>query len=251
MRDLLNTKLLSQPFKTNADADGKLETSKLVARMYMQFEHGLSVLSDMKARRSYIFYGALAGQLGLEQQDTEINSIWEDELLNRVHPDDLQKKYKLELQFFKLLNTIDIAERVDYGVITKLRVRNKDDQYILLTHRLIYISSSEDGSMWLALCLYNIIYDHPGFGTPDGVIVNTRLGKVIDNNHDTLADLLSLREKEILQLIKHGHRSKEIADKLSLSINTVNRHRQNIFQKLGVTNALEACRIAENIGLLK
>jgi len=39
-----------------------------------------------------------------------------------------------------------------------------------------------------------------------------------------------------MQLIRQGKRSKEIAEKLTLSVNTVNRHRQNIFQKLNVSN---------------
>jgi DNA-binding NarL/FixJ family response regulator len=120
----------------------------------------------------------------------------------------------------------------------------------LIKHRLLYVGSSEDGSIWLALCLYNIIYDHPDFNIPQGVILNIKTGKIIDSNQQRFSDILSLREKEILQLIKHGRRSKEIADKLGLSINTVNRHRQNIFQKLNVTNAMEACRIAETTGLL-
>ena len=40
--------------------------------------------------------------------------------------------------------------------------------------------------------------------------------------------ILSEREKEILELIRKGMRSKEIASELHISINTVNRHRQNI-----------------------
>ncbi|RYE58089.1 MAG: response regulator transcription factor, partial [Sphingobacteriales bacterium] len=51
-------------------------------------------------------------------------------------------------------------------------------------------------------------------------------------------------------LIRQGVRSKEIAGKLSISINTVNRHRQNIFQKLNATNAMEACVIAKRNGLV-
>ena len=247
-RDLLDIKLLSQPFETASNPDLKLENSKRIAEMYAKLENCISVLSDLKARRSYIYYGAVAEHLGLEQK-AEIKSIWEDELLNRVHSEDLQKKYRLEFQFFQLLNTVEVNERVDYSVITKLRIKDKDGKYMLIKHRLVYIGSSEDGSIWLALCLYNIIYDHPEFKVPQGVIINTRSGKIIDYKNETFSDLLSAREKEILQLIRHGRRSKEIADKLSLSINTVNRHRQNIFQKLNVTNALEACRIAETTGL--
>jgi DNA-binding CsgD family transcriptional regulator len=250
MRDLLDIKLLSQRFEDTPDPDVKLENGKLIARMYSKLENGISVLSDMRARRSYIYYGAIAEQLGLFQQESEIKSIWEDELLSRVHTEDLQKKYRLEFQFFQLLNTISVADRMNYEVITKLRIRNREGRYVLVKHRLIYISSSEDGSAWLALCLYNLIYDHPEFEVPQGVIVNIKSGEVIDYRQHPFNDMLTLREKEILQLIKHGRRSKEIADKLSLSINTVNRHRQNIFQKLNVGSAMEACRVAETIGLL-
>lgn len=250
MRELLDIKLLSQPFEATSNSEIKLEQSKLIAQFYAKMDNCISVLSDMKARKSYIYYGTIADQFGLYRRETEIKSIWEDELLSLIHAEDLQKKYRLEFQFFQLLHSIDHAERIDYEVIAKLRIRNKDGKYILIKHRLLYISSSEDGSIWLALCLYDLIYDHPEFEIPQGVIINTKSGKIIDFNQQRFTDLLSSREKEILQLIKHGHRSKEIADKLALSINTVNRHRQNIFQKLNVSNAMEACRIAETTGLL-
>lgn len=45
---------------------------------------------------------------------------------------------------------------------------------------------------------------------------------------------LSNREIEVLQLIAKGHINKEIAHKLSISINTVLTHRKNITSKLGI-----------------
>lgn len=57
-------------------------------------------------------------------------------------------------------------------------------------------------------------------------------------------------KKEILQLINKGKMSKDIAQTLSISINTVNRHRQNILEKLQVNNSIEACRIAKELHLL-
>lgn len=250
MRQVLDIKLLSQPFEANLNPDLQLENAKLIASMYSKLENSISVLSDLKARKSFIFNGVIAEQLGLPVGETEIRSIWEDELLSRVHSEDLKKKYKLEFQFFQLLNTIEVTERIGYEVVTKLRIKNKDEKYVFFKHRLLYISSSDDGSFWLALCLYNQLYDHPEFEIPQGVIIDNKTGKVIDHDESRFNDLLSVREKEVLKLIKHGRRSKEIAEKLSLSINTVNRHRQNIFSKLNVTNALEACRVAETMGIV-
>jgi len=250
MRDLLDIKLLTQPFETTSNPGLQLENARLIARMYTKMENSMAVLSDMRARKSYLYYGAVAEQLGLDQQESEINSIWEDQLLSRVHPEDLQKKYRLEFQFFQLLNALEVNERSDYEVITRLRIRNREGRYLMIQHRLLYISSAEDGSVWLALCLYNRIYDHPEFGIPQGLIINKRSGEILEDKQNRFNELLSLREAEVLQLIRHGRRSKEIAAKLGLSIHTVNRHRQNIFEKLNVTNALEACRVAESIGLL-
>lgn len=249
MRDLLDIKLFSQSFDTPLHPEARIDNGKQIARMYTNLENCISVLSDMKARKSFIFYGKIADQIGLVHKQSEVNSIWEDELLSRIHTDDLQKKYRLEFQFFQLMNTIDASERTDFQVITRLRIKNKDGKYSLMRHRLLYIGSFEDGSVWLALCLYDMIYAHPEFEIPQGIIINTKTGEVLNNEQSRFSDILSEREKEILQFIKHGKRSKEIADQLSLSINTVNRHRQNIFQKLNVTNAMEACKVAETTGM--
>ncbi|MEF2943340.1 MAG: LuxR C-terminal-related transcriptional regulator, partial [Phocaeicola dorei] len=58
------------------------------------------------------------------------------------------------------------------------------------------------------------------------------------------------REMEILRLIQRGFLSKEIADKLCISIHTVHIHRQNLLRKLGVHNSLEAIRLGQESGLL-
>lgn len=63
-------------------------------------------------------------------------------------------------------------------------------------------------------------------------------------------NILSEREKEILRCIRKGLSSKEIAATLYISVNTVNRHRQNILEKLSVGNSIEACRAAELMKLL-
>ncbi|KLT66267.1 response regulator transcription factor [Pedobacter sp. BMA] len=250
MRNLLDIKLFSQPFESDHNQETQLDNGKLIAGMYARMENSISVLSDMKARKSYIYYAPVADELGLLKRETEINSIWEDELLNKIHPDDLLKKYRLEFQFFQMLNMMPVDERVNFELITRLRIKNKNEQYIALKHRLLYIGNAIDGSIWLALCLYNLIPDHPDFVIPQGMILNTKTGDIIDQHENRFNTILSAREKEIMQLISIGKRSKEIAKKLDLSINTINRHRQNIFAKLNVTSVIEACRIAANTEII-
>ncbi|MBI1824310.1 MAG: response regulator transcription factor [Nitrospirae bacterium] len=47
---------------------------------------------------------------------------------------------------------------------------------------------------------------------------------------------LTKREKEVIQLIAEGLKSREIAEKLNLSAKTVDTHRAHIMDKLGLTN---------------
>ncbi len=65
----------------------------------------------------------------------------------------------------------------------------------------------------------------------------------------TLVKTLSPRQREILERIAAGHRSKQIAWQLSLSEKTVKMHRSLLLQKLGTTNVADAIRIAVEAGL--
>lgn len=59
------------------------------------------------------------------------------------------------------------------------------------------------------------------------------------------------REEEILKLVAEGHSSKEIADLLVISVKTVERHRANLLQKLGLRDRLELTRYAIRAGLVE
>ncbi|MGM0608794.1 MAG: response regulator [Candidatus Muiribacteriota bacterium] len=63
--------------------------------------------------------------------------------------------------------------------------------------------------------------------------------------------LFTTREREILQMIAEGMTSREIADKLCLSINTVQVHRKNIMRKSGANKQTDLVRVAIKEGLIK
>jgi DNA-binding NarL/FixJ family response regulator len=63
-------------------------------------------------------------------------------------------------------------------------------------------------------------------------------------------DLLSTREKEILQLLASGKSNREIADLLFISVSTVETHRNNVFQKLHLHNLAELILYAVRKGLI-
>jgi len=63
-------------------------------------------------------------------------------------------------------------------------------------------------------------------------------------------DLLSLREKEVCQLLASGKSNRDIAELLHISLATVETHRNNIFQKLHLHNLPELILYAVRKGLI-
>lgn len=67
----------------------------------------------------------------------------------------------------------------------------------------------------------------------------------------SLWDTLTVREREILRLIGEGKKNKEIAGSLSISPNTVEKHRANIMEKLNLHSVSSLTAYAVEKGLIK
>lgn len=244
----LSDELLKQTFTEEENASARLRECKQIALAYAKTENSIAVLSDMRANTSYIYYGKVAETLGLGgEEDTEtLCSIWEKGIFSRIHPDDLMEKHLQELRFIHFLEGVPEKERAHYYIVSHLRMCNQWGVYLPVVHRMFYVAGHSNGHVWLALCLYNL-----SIGAPTkNFIVNSVNGQVLDLNVQSDDPILSGREIEILRLIDKGMRSKEISSVLSISIHTVNRHRQNILEKLRVSNSIEACSIAKRLKLL-
>ena len=98
---------------------------------------------------------------------------------------------------------------------------------------------------------YDISPDQQYSETVDCTVLNLKNGEFFSPSSPlTSSTNLTNREIEILRLIQKGLLSKEIADKLCISIHTVNIHRQNLLRKLGVQNSIEAIHLGQQTGLL-
>lgn len=243
----LNDKLLSQCFTADKSVGNWLEPYRQVAAGYANVENAVAVLSDLKMKMSYIYYGGVAALLGIGEKGASevISSIWEKEVFKTIEPSDLEKRNLDELQFFHFMKEIPQTERGDYYLVSCINMRTSKE-LIPVYHRIFYLTSPDEECIRLALCLYNVA---PAY-IAESYICHTLNGSrtLIDRRDST--HILSEREKEILRLIEQGKLSKEIAPLLSISIHTVNRHRQNILEKLRAQNSFEACQTARSLNLL-
>jgi len=80
-------------------------------------------------------------------------------------------------------------------------------------------------------------------------------GRELDAERDLHAELLlrslSVRERQILDLLARGYSNRRIAEACYLSLNTVRTHVQNVLVKLGVHSKLEAAALAVRQGLVR
>lgn len=115
-----------------------------------------------------------------------------------------------------------VAEALAAGVNAYV---DKDDAFAEL---LAAIKAARAGEVWLS----------------------AGIEKHVEGRHlPTLPELLSAREREVLQLFAEGRSTKEIADSLRLSPKTIEIHRLNLFAKLKVNSVVDLTRIALKEGL--
>ena len=75
--------------------------------------------------------------------------------------------------------------------------------------------------------------------------------KISFNGDEKIIEPLTKREEEILLEVLSGLTKKEIADKLYISERTLYNHLANIYAKLGAKNAIEAYKIALELGYIR
>lgn len=91
-------------------------------------------------------------------------------------------------------------------------------------------------------------YLYPGAATP---LIRNLLSGARDDLPSLREDPLTPRETEIVKLIAESYSTKQIAETLVISEKTVDRHRTNILEKLGMHDRVELVRYAIRRGLVE
>jgi two-component system response regulator NreC len=91
------------------------------------------------------------------------------------------------------------------------------------------------------------VYLHPSVAK---TLVNDYLQRVQLGWERASYDGLTEREQQVLKMIAEGMMNKEIAEKLNISVRTVERHRENIMSKLNLHTRAELVRYASDKGLI-
>ena len=238
-----------QDFRESENGNSEiLAQRKSLAQSFAETGNGIAVLSDYQKDISYIYSGALGKKIGLESDSIKEFSAFEEAIFKHVPYEELIERHILELRFFQLQKTLPVCERPYYCMLNSLHFRTTNQKYIPILHQSYYLESFPNGSIWLALCLYTPFVENNKQIIRE--IINNKTGETVLSDTYKQLDILSEREKEVISLLAKGQSSKQIADILNISVNTVYRHRQNILAALQVSNTAAAVEIAVRLNLI-
>jgi DNA-binding NarL/FixJ family response regulator len=85
----------------------------------------------------------------------------------------------------------------------------------------------------------------------DGFLNRESEASDFGNDFDHSDEVLTAREREVIQLLAEGRTSKEVAVTLNLSVKTAETHRTNLMRKLGLHSVADLTRYAVRNGIVQ
>ncbi|WMI66148.1 LuxR C-terminal-related transcriptional regulator [Aestuariibaculum sp. YM273] len=187
--------------------------------------------------------------LGLEKSLFETQGMryfW-----GRMHPDDVEQWLQALNELMKFtLSEIDLKDRSKMSYTWNYRLMNSDGNYVNVVQNTTPIEFDHSNKPIIGLAHYTVLAPEIKMSIcATAKLLNDKneYETVYFNNfsHKLLTDAVSNRERDIIRLLVLNHSSKDIAEKLNISPNTVDTHRRNILKKFNISST------GELIGIIK
>jgi len=170
--------------------------------------------------------------------------------LSRMYPDDKPHYQEAQKRWHSFFLQLPEHERSYYTSSLDFRVRKNDGQYIRLLQQMVHMICDEDGEPLYSLekCT-NISHWQKGHDITLSIIgPNTKNNLIYRPAYRPKPEkkpFFTASELKVLELLSQGKTSKETAEILNLSFNTVNTHRRNMRRKAGVRSTTSLLQVAK------
>ncbi len=213
------------------------------------------ILSDLNNMTNLFCTKNIEKIIGWKQKNV-IDGGWAF-MMSLTHPEDTVSVIE------KFVSGMDLRKKEKYiydhiPTVYSNRIRHKNGEWIWIKSESLILERDDNGE---AKILITFIQDNsieknnsePGNNSAVAEILKD--GELLkqsktNNTTATLSVHLSAREKEVLELIKKGNSTKEIADILNLKITTVNTYRKNLMDKMKVKNSSELVARSNQIQII-
>ncbi|MDI6402373.1 helix-turn-helix transcriptional regulator [Balneolaceae bacterium ANBcel3] len=215
---------------------------KAIAKAYDAIENRPTYILDLFASDFFFVSERYLSLLGFRKK-TRLDFNF---FMDTLYPGDYWITTDATFDFLTFLETKPVMDRLNFKLVTDFRFRMPTGEYVRILEQMILLQTDKRGKPWLVMAICDLS-PNQNLSTPSsGKIISAVDGAMVkaigDCRLQNPSQNLTKREKQILLLISKGYASKQIADKLSISIHTVNNHRRNILIKTGCQNTFEAIK---------
>jgi DNA-binding NarL/FixJ family response regulator len=149
-----------------------------------------------------------------------------------------------------VLTDINLPGKSGIDCITEVKTKIPDTQFIMFTiyedNDQVFEALKAGASGYILKntspekIIESLIELHDGGSPMSPKIARMVLSSFNVITKNNVSELISKREQEVLELLSKGFLYKEIAEKLSITLSTVKRHLNHVYEKLQVQNKTEA-----------
>lgn len=224
---------------------------KLLSQIAKMSHCGVTIYDNNRREHAFVSYN-FPKMFGYDMQRIEDEDS--DYFALHIHPDDIATlfkngaiglRYAIECKRDKVFNR---------KIINEYRIK-LSGQYVRVVEQFSVLELDSRGNIWLTLSILDISPNQSPLDKVESRIVDFETSEVFQlpkyPEYEDTQVLLTAGERQVLSLVKNGLSSKMIADRLSISVHTVNTYRQRIIGKLDAGNSHEAVRLAAKLGLLE
>lgn len=170
---------------------------------------------------------------------------------SRMHPEDVEHWLQAlnELMCFTLEN-ISVDDRNNMSYTWNYRIKNGAGKYVNVIQNTTPLEVDVNNKPIIGLAHYTVLDSRIQMHvSATAKLLNAKKEyetKYFNNfSQKLLSDGISNRERDVVRLLVQNYSSKAIAEKLNISVNTVDTHRRNILKKLNISST------GELVGMVK
>lgn len=177
--------------------------------------------------------------LGYTKEDFTVENIF-----SKIHPDDVAHFVNFENTASDFLSKLPINKLQKYKIRYDFRIKKANGEYIRVLQQSIAIEHSDDGAVLRSLGMHTDITHLKKENKSSLCFIGidgepSYYDVMIKNLVYEPSNVFTIREKEILNCIANGYKSREISELLGIEKNTVDTHRKNILKKANCKSFLE------------
>ncbi|WP_182953913.1 LuxR C-terminal-related transcriptional regulator [Pedobacter gandavensis] len=212
------------------------------------FNHGYSCIFNWSSMQYLFMSDSVKSILGYTSE-----AFLEEGLsftLSIIHPEDMLRLKELHQSIFNYYYSVTPEQRPKLRFSYNLRVKKVNDDYIHILRQSTFTEFTVDGKPTIESVHST---DITGFKFSNNI--NLTIHQLSDSETYLLCHeqefsevetKLTEREKQVLELVRFGYTTKEIAYQLYLAIETVKSHRKHIIAKTGACNMTAAVNMVIN-----